>query len=107
MEGKSSDIRFSGAFFTAVGAPCHGLPWTGLRATRETPNRHMADSESKPKIHVRGDKRLDGVLDFVAFAAKPMPLVTLLDEAPRRIAAICEADVCSLYLLEGEGNELV
>ncbi|MDB4934236.1 MAG: Phosphocarrier protein kinase/phosphorylase, nitrogen regulation associated [Labilithrix sp.] len=66
----------------------------------------MSD-ESKPKIHGRGNKRLDGVLDFVAFAAKPMPLVTLLDEAPRRIAAIFEADVCSLYLVEGDGHELV
>ena len=55
----------------------------------------------------RGNKRLDGVLDFVAFAAKPMPLVTLLDEAPRRIAEIFEADVCSLYLVEGDGHELV
>jgi phosphotransferase system enzyme I (PtsP) len=62
---------------------------------------------NKPRVHNRGNRRLDGVLDFVAFAARPMPLVTLLDEAPRRIAMICEADVCSLYLLEGEGSELV
>lgn len=62
---------------------------------------------SKPKIHLRGNKRLDDVLDFVAFAARPMPLVTLLDEAPRRIAMILGAEVCSLYLLEGDGNELV
>ena len=61
----------------------------------------------KPRVHSRGNKRLDGVLDFVAFAARPMPLVTLLDEAPRRIAAVFEADVCSLYLLEGEGDVLV
>ena len=61
---------------------------------------------SKPHVH-HGDKRLDAVLDFVTFAARPMPLVTLLDEAPRRIAAIFGADICSLYLLEGEGNELV
>jgi phosphotransferase system enzyme I (PtsP) len=61
----------------------------------------------KPKVHAPGNKRLDAVLDFVAFAVRPMPLVTLLDEAPRRIAAICGADVCSLYLLEGEGHELV
>jgi phosphotransferase system enzyme I (PtsP) len=61
----------------------------------------------RPKVHGRGNKRLDEVLDFVAFAARPMPLVTLLDEAPRRIAVIFEADVCSLYLLEGEGHELV
>jgi phosphotransferase system enzyme I (PtsP) len=66
----------------------------------------MAD-EPKPKIHARGNRRLDGVLDFVAFAARPMPLVTLLDEAPRRIAEIFEADVCSLYLVEGDGHELV
>jgi phosphotransferase system enzyme I (PtsP) len=50
---------------------------------------------------------LDAVLDFLAFAARPMPLVTLLDDAPKRIAEIFRADVCSLYLLEGDGNELV
>jgi phosphotransferase system enzyme I (PtsP) len=43
----------------------------------------------------------------VAFAAKPMPLVSLLDEAPTRIARVFNADVCSLYLLEGDGHELV
>ena len=58
-------------------------------------------------VHERGNKRLDGVLDFVAFSAKPMPLVSLLDEAPARIARIFDADVCSLYLVEGDGNELV
>jgi phosphotransferase system, enzyme I, PtsP len=61
---------------------------------------------AKPHVH-HGDKRLDAVLDFVTFAARPMPLVTLLDEAPRRIVSIFGADICSLYLLEGEGNELV
>jgi phosphotransferase system enzyme I (PtsP) len=60
----------------------------------------------KPRVH-QGDPRLEAVLDFVAFAARPMPLVTLLDEGPRRIATIFEVNVCSLYLLEGEGNELV
>src|SRR4051812_9737844 len=63
--------------------------------------------EQRPKVHGRGNPRLDGVLDFATFAAKPMPLVTLLDEAPRRIAAIFAADVCSLYLVEGDGHELV
>lgn len=64
-------------------------------------------SDGRPKVHNRGNKRLDSVLDFVAFAAKPMPLVTLLDEAPRRIALIFDADICSLYLVEGDGHELV
>ncbi|MFO0675158.1 MAG: phosphoenolpyruvate-utilizing N-terminal domain-containing protein [Polyangiaceae bacterium] len=62
---------------------------------------------TRTRVHGYGDKRLDAVLDFVAFAARPMPLVTLLDEAPRRLAAIVGADVCSLYLLEGDGNTLV
>ena len=65
------------------------------------------EGAQKPKVHGRGNKRLDGVLDFVAFAAKPMPLVTLLDEAPAAIAQIFDAEVCSLYLVEGDGHELV
>lgn len=71
-------------------------------------------AESKPAtragratVHDRGNPRLDAVLDFVAFAAKPMPLVSLLDETPARIAKIFEAEICSLYLVEGDGNELV
>jgi phosphotransferase system enzyme I (PtsP) len=59
------------------------------------------------RIHARGEGRLDQVLDFVQFVAKPMPLSLLLDEGPRRIAEIVGADVASLYLLEGEGGELV
>lgn len=62
---------------------------------------------SRPRVYERGDKRLDAVLDFVAFTARPMPLVSLLDEAPRRIAVMLEADVCSLYLVEGDRSELV
>lgn len=53
---------------------------------------------------VAHDNRLDATLDFAAFASRPMPLVSLLDEAPRRIATILGADVCSLDLLEGEGE---
>jgi phosphotransferase system enzyme I (PtsP) len=60
-----------------------------------------------PTVHERGNKRLDAVLDFVAFAVRPMPLLTLLDEAPRRILGLLEAEVCSLYLLEGDKSELV
>jgi phosphotransferase system enzyme I (PtsP) len=55
------------------------------------------------RIHARGDAaRLDAVLELVAFAAKPCPLSTSLDELPRRISAILGADVCSVYLLEGD-----
>jgi phosphotransferase system enzyme I (PtsP) len=62
---------------------------------------------SRSKVHARGDRRLDEVIDLAAFAARPMPLARLLDEAPRRIAGIFAADVCSLYLLEGDGHALV
>jgi phosphotransferase system enzyme I (PtsP) len=52
-----------------------------------------------------GEKdRLEAVLEFASFTSKPMPLLSLLDEAPHRIAAILRADVCSIYLLEGEGE---
>jgi phosphotransferase system enzyme I (PtsP) len=61
----------------------------------------------RPRVHQRGNRRLDGVLDLVAFTARPMPLLTLLDEAPRRIAALLEGDVCSLYLVEGDRSALV
>src|SRR5260370_2497941 len=67
----------------------------------------MARAAAPPRVHQRGNKRLDGVLDFVAFTARPMPLHSLLDEAPRRIAALLEADVGSLSLLEGDRSELV
>ena len=36
-----------------------------------------------------------------------MPLLTLLDEAPRRVADLLQADVCSLYVVEGDKSELV
>jgi len=58
-------------------------------------------------VHGRGNKRLDATLDFAGFAARPMPLTTLLDEAPRRISTLLAADVCSLYVVEGNKAELV
>lgn len=58
-------------------------------------------------IHAPGEAKLDALLDFVRFVARPMPLTLLLDEAPRRIASIVNADVASLYLLERDGDELV
>jgi phosphotransferase system enzyme I (PtsP) len=54
------------------------------------------------KVIGPGSARLEATIEFSAFASRPMPLLSLLDEAPRRIATILSADVCSLYLLEGE-----
>ncbi len=54
-------------------------------------------------IHSRGGTgRLDAVLELVAFAAKPCPLSTSLDELPKKISNILGVDVCSVYLLEGD-----
>ncbi len=51
--------------------------------------------------------QLDHVLGYLAFVAKSKPLSVLLAEAPRRIAACVGAEIASLYLLEGDGHELV
>ena len=81
--------------------------------SREEPPRpaggpkDAAPLSSRAKIHGAGEVKLDQLLDFVRFVAKPMPLTLLLDEAPRRIASIIRADVASLYLLERDGDELV
>lgn len=62
---------------------------------------------SGARIHAPGEGRLDRVLDFVSFVASPLPLSELLDEAPRMIASIVDADVALLFLLEGDRDELV
>ena len=46
--------------------------------------------------------RVDAVVAFVKLAAKSIPITTFLDEAPRGIARALRADICSLYVLEGE-----
>ena len=82
----------------------------GKPGSAPKPPTHPSVGSGMPtaaRFHARGEGRLDQVLDFVHFVAKPMPLSLLLDEAPRRIAEIVGADVASLYLLEGEGGELV
>jgi hypothetical protein len=56
---------------------------------------------------VEREPKLDLVLDYLAFAARSHPLGMLLDEAPRRMAAAIDADVASVYLLEGDGDTLV
>lgn len=73
---------------------------------RAKPHAPPPPSQTGARIHAH-EAQLDRVLEFVTFVAKPMPLSLLLDEAPRKIAAIVGADVASLYLLEGDGDELV
>src|SRR5262245_52084594 len=63
--------------------------------------------ESSPRSISPSELQIERVLEFIAFMSKSMPLWRLLDEAPKRIAKIVGADVASLYLLEGNGEELV
>lgn len=56
-----------------------------------------------PTIHGRGVERLDAVVDLVHALARPRAITDLLDEVPRRVAAVFRSDVCSLYLREGDG----
>ncbi|HEY8207335.1 MAG TPA: GAF domain-containing protein [Myxococcaceae bacterium] len=56
-----------------------------------------------PKIHARGDAAgLDAVLELVAFSARPRSLAVALDELPAMIGTALRAQVCSIYLLEGD-----
>src|SRR5207253_2578395 len=62
-------------------------------------------ADSQPTL-ARG-AQIERVLDYLAFVAGSQPLSVLLDEAPKKIAACVEADIASLYLLEGDGRSLV
>ena len=54
-------------------------------------------------VHPRhGQQPLEAVLKLVKFLARPYPLVSCLDELPRRLARIFGAQVCSIYLREGD-----
>ena len=59
-----------------------------------------------PIVH-GGAPRLEELLKFVEYSAKPRALMHFLDEVPARLAAIMRADVCSIYLREGDGRTLV
>lgn len=51
-------------------------------------------------------KTLD-LVDFVKKMTRSIPVAELLDEAPKHIARLFSAEVASLYLLEGSGDQLV
>jgi phosphotransferase system enzyme I (PtsP) len=61
-------------------------------------------ARTEKRVVGKDNPQLERILEFVAFAAKPMPLLTLLDEAPMRIASILASEVASVYVLEGEGE---
>jgi phosphotransferase system enzyme I (PtsP) len=68
-----------------------------------------------PRVHARGEARLDAMLDLAEEASRPAPLGQVLSSLCERIAHMLAVDVCSIYLRElGEstaerrlGGELV
>jgi phosphotransferase system enzyme I (PtsP) len=59
------------------------------------------------QLHAQPGGQVERVLNYLAFVAANKPLTVLLDEAPKKIADCVDADVASLYLLEGDGRALV
>ena len=55
---------------------------------------------SIPKVHARGEARLDAMLDLAEEASKPAPLGQVLQSLCTRIAALLRVEVCSIYLRE-------
>ncbi|MBL8603027.1 MAG: GAF domain-containing protein [Myxococcales bacterium] len=61
----------------------------------------MSERPIEATLHTRGQSRLDAVCDLVQSLAMVTPLTSALNELPRRVAAVFESEVCSVYLREG------
>jgi len=85
--------------------PSLQLPSPRLRSHLPPSGPLDVPSEGSP-LHGDG-LRVECVLELMRFVGKAVPLSTLLDEAPKRIARALEADVASIYLREGDGDGLV
>src|SRR3954465_14615614 len=53
-----------------------------------------------PKVHSRGEARLDAMLELAEEASRPAPLGEVLQSLSARIAAVVNVEVCSIYLRE-------
>ncbi len=60
--------------------------------------RHRA--ATVPKVHTRGEARLDAMLELAEEASRPAPLGEVLQSLCTRIAQVLSVDVCSIYLRE-------
>jgi phosphotransferase system enzyme I (PtsP) len=57
-------------------------------------------SSTVPKVHTRGEARLDAMLELAEEACRPAPLGEVLQSLCARIAAVLNVEVCSIYLRE-------
>jgi len=60
-----------------------------------------------PRVHARGEARLDAMLELVEEASRSAPLSDVLAGMARRIAALLGVEVTSVYLREPGSDELV
>jgi phosphotransferase system enzyme I (PtsP) len=57
-----------------------------------------------PRVHARGEARLDAVLDLAEEAGRDAPLSEVLAKLCERIASMLVVDVCSIYMRELEAD---
>jgi phosphotransferase system enzyme I (PtsP) len=62
--------------------------------------RRRGRSATIPKVHTRGEARLDAMLELAEEASRPAPLPDVLQSLCTRIAQVLAVDVCSIYLRE-------
>ena len=66
----------------------------------ELARRRKRASNSVPKVHTRGEARLDAMLELAEQASRPAPLPEVLESLCARIAQVLSVEVCSIYLRE-------
>ncbi len=59
---------------------------------------------SAPRVHARGEARLDAVLELTEEASREAPLADVLGCLCERIARMLTVDVCSIYLRENSND---
>src|ERR1700749_5146014 len=72
--------------------------------------RRRNRAASIPKVHGRGDARLDAMLELAEEASRPAPLGEGLQSLCTRIAGVRAVDACSIYLgelVDSPGNRRV
>src|SRR3954454_24117980 len=65
---------------------------------RRNPRRVQASA--RPRVHARGEARLDARLALTEEASRAAPLGDVLGALCERIACLLAVDVCSVYLRE-------
>lgn len=71
----------------------------GGRRVPTIPRRRRAGS-TRPRVHGRGEARLDAMLELTEEASRPAPLAEVLASLCERIGKMLAVDVCSIYMRE-------